>query len=146
MSNQAYLSDEDYNFIYSRSPRICADLIIKRQDGKILLTKRDIEPYLHHWHLPGGRVKFRESVMEALNRISGGELGESLVASAAHKLIGIIEYPDEYQGGQPRHSISLVHLIEVDNDAKFKDGEWFDAIPDPIIPPVGVFLKSENIL
>lgn len=130
--NNTYLTDEDYNFIYSRVPRICVDLLIQNQNGDILLTKRDIEPYKDHWHLPGGRIKFRETVEEALHRIAKGELG--YVLNTKHEVLGVCEFLEEEQGGNPRHSLSIVHLIEFHGYGDFKDGEWFKELPSPIIP------------
>lgn len=128
--SQAYLSDEDYNFIYSRSPRVCVDLLIRNSEGEILLTKRDIEPYKDHWHLPGGRIKFRETVNEAIKRIAKSELGIELPEGV---IIGYCEYLEEVQGGNPRHSISLIHNFEYNGESP-KDGIFFKNLPDIIIP------------
>lgn len=76
--NKKWLSDKDYDFIYSRVPRLCVDLAIKSKKG-VLLTKRLIEPYKNTWHMPGGRVKFRESLADAIQRIAQDELGTKVV-------------------------------------------------------------------
>lgn len=149
MSTQVYLTDEEYDFIYSRSPRICVDLLVKNSKGEVLLTKRTIEPYINHWHFPGGRIKFRESIKDALNRIATGELGVTIAQLGEPTLLGCCEYPDEVQKEQPRHSISLVHEIQLTGEIELKAQdkyEWCSSVPDLIIPSVGVFLKSKNIL
>lgn len=144
MTNTTYLTDEDYNFIYSRVPRICVDLLIKNKLGEILLTKRDIEPYKNHWHLPGGRIKFRETVEEALHRIALAELGYHL--NVNYRLIGSIQFLTEEQQGNPRHSISLVHLIEYNEFGKLTDGAFFGQLPEPIIPEQKEFILNNHIL
>lgn len=147
--SQVYLTDEEYDFIYSRSPRICVDLLVKNSKGEVLLTKRTIEPYINHWHFPGGRIKFRESIQGALSRICLGELGVDINKMGVTSLLGCCEYPDEVQKEQPRHSISLVHGIVLMEDVELKAQdkyEWCSSVPELIIPPVGVFLKSKNIL
>jgi len=157
MSN--YLSDQDYDFIYSKVPRLCVDLLIKNSNGQILLTKRDIEPYINHWHLPGGRVKFRETILDAFDRICFAELGENLVSREvanapglgfAHlclpKLIGSCEYLEEEQGGSPRHSISLVYLLEIGGEVELKDGTFFSELPEVIIPMIGEFITKHKII
>lgn len=142
MSNTVnYLSDEDYDFIYSRVPRICVDLLVKNSKRQILLTQRTIEPYLNHWHFPGGRIKFRESIETAVRRIAKGELGIEL--SNIGKVVGTCQFPEEYQKGQPRHSISIVHEIllpDVINLTTQDKYSWFDKIPNPTIPPQQQFL------
>lgn len=143
-----YLSDEEYDFIYSRSPRICVDLLIRNSKGEVLLTKRDIEPYKDHWHFPGGRIKFRESAADAIKRILKGELGQEINITPIHS--GYCEFPEEVQKGQDRHSISLVHeinlpddvVIKLDNTAK--DVRFFSELPSPIIPPQHEFLLKKG--
>lgn len=103
----SWLSESDYNFIYSRAPRICVDLVIKTRKG-IFLTKRDIQPYKGKWHLPGGRVRFRESIETAIDRIAKQEIGSPVVIK---KLLGFMEFPREVQDCNKRHSISLAFLV-----------------------------------
>lgn len=143
----SYLSDDDYDFIYSRVPRICADLLIVNSKGQVLMTKRTIEPYIDHWHLPGGRIKFKESVKDALNRVSKAEIGVEFDEDI--KLVGVCEYPDEIQKEQERHSISLVHIFEVDDDIKLSAQdkyEWCSEMPELVIPPVKDFLIKNKFL
>lgn len=147
---QAYLTDEEYDFIYSRSPRICVDLLIKNSKGEVLLTKRDIEPYKDHWHFPGGRIKFRETVEDAIKRILKGELEQEI--DVVPMMLGFCEFLEEVQKGQDRHSISLVHLIDLPNDiivkldASSKDVRFFSEMPSPIIPPQKEFLILKGLL
>lgn len=139
-----YLSDEEYDFIYSRVPRICVDLLIKNTKGEILLTKRDIEPYKDHWHLPGGRIKFRETIEDAIHRIAKGEL--EYILNAKKTFIGSCEFLEEVQNGNPRHSISLVHMIEFNGNGAFKDGSFFSELPDPIIPMQRDFILKHKLI
>lgn len=142
-----YLSDEDYDFIYSRVPRICVDLLIVNSNSEILLTKRTIEPYKDHWHLPGGRIKFRESIFDALNRILKAELGLGL---SVVEMIGACEFPEEIQKGQERHSISLVHFIKTSNyteinlDHTANEMAFFGELPTIIIPAQQKFINENR--
>lgn len=143
-----YLSDEDYDFIYSRVPRVCVDLLIKNSKGEVLLTKRDIEPYKDHWHFPGGRIKFKESIQSAIKRILKGELG---LEDVKYEFVGYCEFPEEIQKGQERHSISIVHLVYLDTDnikLDFSAKEWkfFSEMPSPVIPPQQEFLTRYKYL
>ena len=147
-----YLSDEEYEFIYSRSPRICVDLLIYNTKGDMLLTKRSIEPYKDHWHFPGGRIKFREPVEKAIERIFKGELGQDLEVNP--HMIGFCQFLEEEQKGQLRHSISLVHVINLRNDTDFmiddnaNDIRFFSGseMPSPIIPSQHEFLINHGYL
>lgn len=109
-SNQipmSWLSETDYNFIYSRAPRICVDLVIKTHSS-VHLVEREISPYKGKFHLPGGRVRFRESIEKAIQRIAKDEIGINVKIDC---LLGYMEFPREVQAGNKRHSISLAFLV-----------------------------------
>lgn len=105
---KGYLTDREYSRIYSAVPRICVDLIIKTDNG-VYLTKRNIPPYKGKYHLPGGRVRFRESINIAINRIAKEEVG--IKVKVLH-CIGYMEFTRETQNGQKRHSISLAFVVK----------------------------------
>lgn len=104
----SWLSESDYNFIYSRAPRVCVDLVIKTKTG-VHLVKRDIQPYKGKYHLPGGRVRFRESIEKAIQRIAKTELNCFVKIG---KMIGFMEFPRELQNKQRRHSISITFVVK----------------------------------
>lgn len=108
MNKSGILSDKEYKYVYSRAPRLCVDLVIKK-DGGILLSKREIEPNKGFWHFPGGRVKHRESIEGAIQRVANGELG---IRVKILKLLGFIEYPEE---GENMHTVSLAFLVELES-------------------------------
>lgn len=83
------LSRKDFDYIYSRVPRLCVDIILQTNKG-ILLTKRSIEPYKGMWHIPGGTVLKGETVEGAVIRIAKKELG---ITPKIERLIDFIEIP-----------------------------------------------------
>ncbi len=129
-----YLSDKDYNFIYSNSPRVCIDLFIKKDD-KILLTKRDIEPFKGYWHTPGGRIKFRETIEDAIKRIAKVEIKCDDIKIG--KMLGIVELLDEYQDSNPRHSITMYYEVFTSCE-----GNYFNECPENTIPQQKKFIES----
>jgi len=132
-----YLEDNDYNFIYSKVPRFCVDIVIKNINGGILLTKRDTEPFIGMWHAPGGRVNFRETIEDACKRISKRELGINVDFV---KQLYVIELLNEYQNNNPRHSISLFCLCNTTEDvSKFN---FFHEIPEHTIQQHKDFLSK----
>lgn len=101
------LTQKEFDQVYARVPRLCVDLLIKNEDG-VLLTYRTIPPS-DIWHLPGGTVKFDESVEEAVLRVAKKELG---IDVKINKLFGILDYFNE-----PlllnQHAVSIVHEVEI---------------------------------
>jgi ADP-ribose pyrophosphatase YjhB (NUDIX family) len=105
-----WLSEDEYNFIFSRVPRPCVDIIIKSDDG-ILLSHRDIEPAKGDWHFPGGMIYKGESLEDAVKRIAKKETGLD-VEITAH--LGYMEFlADGVVDGVPRHSVSFVFETKI---------------------------------
>lgn len=132
------LSDKKYNEIYSLVPRACVDLVVVSDKG-VLMIKRDVEPYKGKWHLPGGRILFRETIENAVKRIAKKEIRCGVKVKC---LIGAMEFLREVQNGSKRHSVSIVCGVEI--IGKNKNGEY---IKEGNIHPVHLnFLKEKNIL
>ncbi len=105
MTSPGYLTDDEYRYVYSRVPRLCIDLAIVTPEG-FILTRRDIPPAVGLWHTPGGRVRYRESIDDAVERIAATELG---ITVALGELLGFMEFP---QDGEFVHSVSLTFLAK----------------------------------
>ncbi len=139
------LTNDEYDFIYGgngkigKVARICVDALIV-SEGKILLAKRNIEPFKGYWALAGGAIKFGESIDQALARILKEELG---VAPLIKELIGNIEH---YPEGPYKHSISMAYLVKFDGELAAKDQadqlQFFSEIPEHTQPYQAQFLKE----
>ncbi len=138
------LTDEEYQFIFSRAVRLCLDFIIVK-DNKMLLAKRDIEPCKGFWSLPGGMVRHQESIDEASQRIIQNELGLKI---REKKLIGYMEFPDEInKDGVKIHSVSMAFLTtledgEIKGSEQAHEIEFFEALPEKVHPTQAEFLKE----
>jgi 8-oxo-dGTP diphosphatase len=49
--------------------------VIVDDDGRVLLTKRSIPPFLDQWVMPGGKIDLGEPILEALKREVHEEVG-----------------------------------------------------------------------
>lgn len=142
-----WLSNKDYNFIYSRSPRLCVDLVIKDRRG-VLLALRDIEPHKDCWHLPGGRVRWREPVTDAIKRIAEQELNISVEVI---RLLGYVEYLQERQNGSSRHTASIVFLVKMTGGIpescwQSKKIAFFKTQPNKVQREQGKFLTEHKLM
>ena len=89
------LSKDEFDSIYSRVPRLTVEVILRLPAG-LVLVKRDIEPCKGQWHLPGGTVRFGESLPDAVRRVAAYEIG---VDVEVERLVGYIEYPKMHADG-----------------------------------------------
>ena len=77
------------------SPKPCTTILLFNDEGKLLLTKRGIEPKKGYWDVPGGFCEVGESIEETAIRESREELHVEIHVDAFLNSI-----PDvyEYQG------------------------------------------------
>lgn len=131
---------EEFQYIYSKVPRLCVDVVLKTEEG-ILLSKRDITPAKGMWHLPGGTVYFGETHEEAVKRVAKEEMGIEVEVVGC---LGVIEYGTKYSLGW---TTAIAYLVE-QTGGKFsgsyqaKELKFFKAIPDNTIPEPAEFLKK----
>jgi len=137
-----------YDKIYNTVPRVCIDLIIKINNG-VLLLRRDIPPYKGKWHLPGGGVKFGETIEETIDRILVGEVIKEeynhIFKYEVVKEMGFMEFLNEKIQGNKRHTISIVFLIE-GIEEKFLKGKVFSKCPNNIISVHKKFLTINKLI
>ena len=99
---------QDCSYIQYLNPRIASGAIV-RQNGKLLLLRRGIEPAYGKWVFPGGFVDAGETLEGAARRESMEEAGidvsiEGLVGAYSYEgsPVVILVYAGEIVGGEPR--------------------------------------------
>ena len=121
------------------------DLLITNEKGQLLLARREDEFHPRCWHIPGGCMRFGETMLERVHKTAVAELGCDVqverepiaVRDAIRPPIIEREYPNER-----RHCISILfkcHLSEeIDNgNLTEKDNgflKWFDRLPSDLVP------------
>ncbi len=148
MESPLRLSNEDFAYIYSKVPRFNVDLIIRTQEGGIVLIQRSIEPHVGSWHLPGGTLYKEETIKDAVVRVAKHETGFEVEVIG---FLGVMEFPAEKRGALSVHTISVgveVHVLggtlKQDNNAK--NIGVFTTFPSPMVPGHFAFLKEHGIL
>ncbi|MCX6816017.1 MAG: NUDIX domain-containing protein [Candidatus Aenigmarchaeota archaeon] len=141
------LSHGEYNYIFSRVPRICVDVVVKDKDG-VILTKRAIEPWKGFWHLPGGMIFFNEKIEDAVKRVAQDELG---IRVKIEKLLGHIEYLNEVRKRRRNHSISIAFQVKplsktLKTNWQATDAKFFKTAPRGIIPIQLRLLRKNRLI
>jgi colanic acid biosynthesis protein WcaH len=107
MSNPADgLPEELFLFISRVTPLINVDLLIKNEQNQTLLTWRDDGCYPPGWHVPGGIIRYKETIVDRVKMVAKNELGVEVEFYQAPMAINeIIKTTQKNRG----HFISLLY-------------------------------------
>lgn len=72
---QIGLPDEVFHFISRITPLINVDLLIKDELGRTLLSWRDDQYSGTGWHIPGGVIRFKETMEARIKKVAESEIG-----------------------------------------------------------------------
>ena len=135
------LPDELFYFISKLTPLVNVDLLIKDEKGRTLLAWRDDQFCGQGWHLPGGIVRFKETLEKRLKEVAAKEIGVAEINYDKTPLV-ITEMIHPEQAVRS-HFISLLYkcCLPADyrpNNKTLKPGEsgylqWHDRCPDNLI-------------
>jgi colanic acid biosynthesis protein WcaH len=127
------LDDKTFLNVIAAAPLVSIDLLVRDDQGKVLLGKRSNRPAQGFWFVPGGRIRKNEAINEALGRISAGELGVRIQQA---KLLGAFNhiYPDNFAGapGINTHYVVLAFEYqlrtgeEVHPDEQHSELRWWN--------------------
>lgn len=92
---------------FKYAPRPAVNLLVVRDDGAILLTKRKRPPFAGSWHLPGSFVLKGEALMDCVKRVAKEELGIEV------RNAELVEAFDDIIGDPRGHVVDLVYRCEL---------------------------------
>ena len=111
------LPREVFFFVSRLTPVINVDLLIQDDRGRTLLTWRDDEFFGAGWHIPGGMVRYKESLQDRLRACAREELCADISCDSAPLLVSETMRAEKTRG----HFISLLFrcgLLSPPDDAK----------------------------
>jgi len=93
-------------------------------DGKLLLEKRNHEPFYDHWCIPGGHIDYGETVEKALIREVKEETGLQVINYS------FFNYYTEYYNELDWHAVALIFVVYTTGSLKLQPEEvqelrWF---------------------
>ena len=137
------LPKDEFDWIFSRVPRLTVEVVISSPDRGVLLSLRDIEPCSGMWHLPGGTVRFGEPLIDAVQRVAIAELGMAVTVGS---LLGYIEYPSHYNNGLDS-PVGLAFAAAITGAAELPRGcRWFKALPESMHDEQRRFLIEHQLV
>jgi ADP-ribose pyrophosphatase YjhB (NUDIX family) len=134
------LPDELFYFVSRMTPMVNVDLLIKDQQGRNLLAWREDEYAGAGWHLPGGIVRFRETIEERIMQVGLTEVGARVKFQPAPVAVNEVISKTRATRG---HFISLLYSCELPQQFEIGsreaahriegDLEWFPGVPDELL-------------
>jgi ADP-ribose pyrophosphatase YjhB (NUDIX family) len=136
-----------YLEIFRKVPRLTVEVVACSESG-VLLVRRTSGPCKGLWNVPGGTVRFAESLTDAVHRVALDEIGSDVVIDC---FLGYIEYPSHARQGLdwPVGMAFCTHLVPpgVDGLSTVRDGvEWFEQLPDEMHDEQRTFLQAHNLV
>ncbi|HDZ57880.1 MAG TPA: GDP-mannose mannosyl hydrolase [Pseudomonas xinjiangensis] len=99
-----FLEPTTFRTVVASTPLVSIDLLVRNQQGEVLLGQRLNRPARGFWFVPGGRIYKQETLDSAFRRITETELGQAYTRDQA-SLLGVYEhfYEDSVFGDYPSH-------------------------------------------
>jgi len=72
------LPEELFLFVTEITPMVNVDLLIQDEKGRTLLSWRNDDICGQGWHVPGGIIRFKETMIERLKKVAQEEIGTSI--------------------------------------------------------------------
>ena len=133
------LGEEIFLWISSITPMVNVDLLIKDDKGRVLLTWRDkMYHFKPGWHIPGGVIRYKESIFKRIEKVAQQELGAEITWNPEPLAIKEFIFPELKERG---HFISFLFECELlsppDERLRYKGGKpkpgewkWFSKCPE----------------
>jgi ADP-ribose pyrophosphatase YjhB (NUDIX family) len=135
------LPEDVFLFTSEITPLINVDLLIKNEAGDTLLTWRDDAYYSPGWHIPGGIIRYKETISRRVHAVALNELGAKISFEKTPLAINELIHPSRKVRG---HLISLLYrcslLGQLNENLRYEKGNpkpgewaWHNKCPDNLI-------------
>jgi len=131
------------------TPMINVDLLLKNKRGQTLLTWRDDGYWKAGWHVPGGIIRYKETIEERIQAVAKAELGAEVEFLAIPLAFNEIIHQERRDRG---HFISLLYQCSLttppDESLRYRSGrprpnqwKWHTKCPENIIKVHEIYRK-----
>lgn len=135
------LPEDVFLFASRITPMVNVDLLIKNKRNQTLLTWRDDGYYKAGWHVPGGIIRYKETLSERIRAVAKTELGAEVVFQMNPIAINEIIHQRRRERG---HFISLLYqcslIATLDEGLRYQSGAprqnqwmWHERCPENLI-------------
>ncbi len=103
------LPDDVFQFISRLTPLVNVDLLIKDKHNRTLLAWRDDQYAGKGWHIPGGIVRYKESLEHRVQQVAKNEIGQTVHFNALPIAFNTMISSHETRG----HFVSLLYECSI---------------------------------
>lgn len=144
MDARSGLPEEIFLAVSTLVPIANVDLMIIDEEKGILLSWRDDEYYGQGWHLPGGCIRFKETMLERLQKTAMNEIGTEVEITETPLAVRDVILDKDHELPKLRaHHLAVLYecrlpkTFAVDNHNKTESDigylQWFRQIPKNIL-------------
>ena len=130
-----------FRLVSQLTPMINVDLLVRDEQGRTLLTWRADEFYGPGWHVPGGIIRFKETIATRIAKVAESELGCEVDFNPQPLSMREVMAPHRDVRG---HFISLLYLCTlrtppaaeleaVSGVPQNGQWQWHASCPEPLI-------------
>lgn len=144
----AGLPDEVFFYISRITPLVNVDLLIKDENGRTLLSWRNDQYAGQGWHLPGGIVRFKETLETRVKKVAEAEMGVNISFGPIPIAVNQFVYPER---DIRSHFISILYECSlpstfVPQNKGLSIGDrgyliWHDSCPDNLLACHEIYRK-----
>ena len=141
------IGEDLFLFVSSLTPIVNVDLLVYNSKGQFLLSFRDDRHCGRGWHIPGGCIRFKESIESRIRKVAESELNltDFQFDKEPLKVFEIIcnEHRNIDNQDERAHFVTLVYKCyapdsyHIDNKGKTESDsnylKWFDKLPDDLL-------------
>jgi ADP-ribose pyrophosphatase YjhB (NUDIX family) len=134
------LPQEIFDFVTSIMPMVNVDLLIKDENNRTLLSWRDDGYQAPGWHVPGGILRYKETLENRVNEVGLNEIGVTLSFDATPLSMNQMICGHSTRG----HAISFLYQCFVPAGVPLPNAykpateagylEWHSGCPENLIP------------
>ncbi len=151
------LPEELFLFVSSVTPIPNVDLLITNEKKQLLLSWRD-DPYFGRgWHIPGGCIRFGETMLERIQKTALEEIGAEVIVNGGPIAVRDVICKGRTELKHPNergHHLAILYDCSVLENYKINNGEkkendpgylkWFDRVPEDILQVHEVYKEIIN--
>lgn len=140
------LPENVFLMISALIPIVNVDLLILDKKNRILLSRRNDIYYGEGWSIPGGCMRFGETMVERIQKTALNELGTKVIVNEIPLMIGdVIRGPRENltYPNMRGHNITVLYQCDLPDNYQIDNGalqesnagylKWFNGIPSDIL-------------